>query len=433
MKNHIQLTLTSIAILSLLLSACAGQSSNPLDEKYPGLKVAAPSETKPETQTIAQPDLFELEVNGSNEVNQGQFIEGQNSQALIRVISKSTKVTAYRIEMTDFSSTERPTLNTTKDPNIFSLEWNPPVGVIPGGQLGKTFKAQFLVTVTAAENQLMLGLTKAKTIDVVVNRNNTQPQIIGRTDLKKGLDEGAQTAFSVDVEDPASAGSPRLPEIQITPYVFSNTEAYRANASHYVILDDTKKNNPEKIGPTRFRFFYTLDVNQLPLNRDRQGNEIPAAPAVDVCFHMRAVSAVATLSDQIQVCASARYAAQAPVLIFNEQELKAVQSGQDNTISFRAHADHPQAILSLKKAATQITGLSGVKSLECAYETEQKKNDLICVLKWKPSCHKTETKKSLTLKVDNELDGKVKSTTETKEVIILADPAQCVKPKPGVQ
>lgn len=110
MKHQIQLTLTSIATLSLLLSACAGQSSNPLD-KYPGMKSAAPSQPQVGTQTIAQPDLFEIEVNGSNEQNQGQFIEGQNSKTLIRVISKSTQVSNYRIEMTDFSSAERPTLS----------------------------------------------------------------------------------------------------------------------------------------------------------------------------------------------------------------------------------------------------------------------------------------------------------------------------------
>lgn len=432
MKNHhIQLTLASIAILSLLFS-CAGQSSNPLD-KYPGLKSAPPSDTQVETQTIAQPDLFEIEVNGSNEINQGQFIEGQTSAALIRVISKSTQVLTYKIELTDFSSTERPTLNATQEANVFSLDWTPQVGIIPGGQLGKTFKAQFLITVTSAENQLLVGLAKTKIIDVVVNRNNAQPQIIGRTDLKKGVDEGTRTAFTVDVEDKAAAGSPKIPEMQITPYVYSNTEAYRANASQYVTLDESKKNNPEKIGENRFRFYYILDVNQLPLNRDRLGHEVPAASSVDICFQMRAVSAVATLSDQIQICTTARYAAQAPLLTFNEPELQAIKSGQDNTISFRAHADHPQAVLTLKGPTTQIAGLSGTKSLECAYESDQKKNDLICVLKWKPSCRTADAKKTLTLKVDNILDGKTKSTTETKDILILADPAQCAKPKPGAQ
>lgn len=286
---------------------------------------------------------------------------------------------------------------------------------------------------TEAQSPLLVGLTKTKSIDVVVNRNSTQPQIIGRTDLKKGVDEGSQVVFTIDVEDIASAGNPRLPEIQVTPYIYSNTEAYRANASHYVILDDSKQNNPEKIGINRFRFYYILDINQLPLNRDRLGHEIAAAPSVDICFQMRAVSAVATLSDQIQVCTTARYAAQAPQLTFNEQELKAVQSGQDNTISFRAHADHMLAVLSLNKATTQIAGLSGTKSLECAYENDEKKNDLICVLKWKPLCQKANSEKSLTLKVDNELGGKIKTTTEIKEFTILADPAQCAKPKIGEQ
>lgn len=431
MKHQIQLILTSIAILSLLFS-CAGQSSNPLDQ-YPGMKATQPSQPKADTQTIAQPDLFELEVNGSNEVNQGQFIEGQSSQILLRVISKSTQVQSYHIEMTDFSSTERPVLVETKEVHIFSLQWTPPVGAIPGGQLGKSFKAQFLVTATSASNPQLIGLTKTKTIDVVVNRNNTQPQIIGRTDLKKGVDEGTQTSFSVDVEDKAGTGSPRLPEIQITPYVFSNTEAYRANASQFIILDDTKQNNPERIGANRFRFYYLLDVDRLPLNRDRNGKEIPAAPSVDICFQMRAVSAVATLSDQTQVCATARYAAQAPQLQFNEDELKTVKSGQENLINFKARVEHSLATVSVKKTATQIAGLSGVKSLDCTYENEQKKNELSCVLKWKPLCQKTDSVKSLTLKFDTDLDRKTKSTSETKELHILADPDQCAKPKQGGQ
>lgn len=431
-SHHIHLTLASIAILSLLFSSCAGQSSNPLD-KYPGLKMANPSEPTLETQTIAQPDLFEIEVNGSNEINQGHFVEGQSSQTLIRVISKSTKVTGYQIEMTDFSSVERPVLSSTKEANIYALNWTPPVGVIPGGQLGKTFQAQFRVTVTAADHPLLIGLVKNKTIDVVVSRNSAQPQIIGYTNLKNGVSEGTQTAFSVDIEDPAAVGSPRSPELQVTPYISSNTEAYRANASQYLMMDESKKNNPEKIGTNRYRFHYILDVDKLPLDRDREGKPIPAASSVEICFHMRAVSAVATMSDQIQVCTVAQYVVQAPSLQFNEADLKAIRSGQDNTISFRAHANHPLAVLSLKKPITQIAGLNGTKSLECAYENDQNKNNLICVLKWKPLCQKSESKKSLTLKIDNDLNGKTKSTSETKELVVLADPELCAKPKQGGQ
>lgn len=421
-----------LVIFSGFLASCAGQSSNPL-EKYPGLKISKPSAQTAEVQTIAPADLFDIRVQGSNEINQIQFIEGQSSQTLLKVETKSGKILAYSVEMSDFTSTDRPVLTQTNEANVYSLQWTPPVG-ITAGQPGKTFTAKFVLTVTNAENKMLNNVVNSIELNVAVNRNNTPPKI-GHSAFNAGVDEGQTTPFTVDIEDKGGAGSPRLPEVQITPYIFSNTEAYRANASQYVALDDdeSKHTNPEKIGASTYRYYFLLNVDQLPLDRDRVGREIPTAVSVDICFQMRAIGAVGSMSEQVQVCTVARYAAQPPVFVMTPSQLTQVKSGEENLINFKVQVPHSLSVVTLKNITTQLAGLSGQKTMSCDYETADKKNLLICTLKWTPACLKANATKTLALKADSLLGTKTKSTTENLTLNVLAGPNLCVKSKEGVK
>ncbi len=436
MKHMTQKTLASL-MLSGLIAACAGNDSNPL-KKYPNLQGTNPAPESEQNQKVAPTELFEIQVVGANEENPGLFIEGKASQTLIRVISKSTEVKSYFIEMTDFTSVDRPTLVDTKEPGVFALQWLPPVGTIPGGKPSIPFRATIKVTVTDASNGLLKNLSNSRDITVEVNRNSIQPIITGYSKIEKvGIDEGVDTKFTVDVQDDGGEGSPRLPEVMFSPYRCSNTEAYRANASQAIVLDEDPSipENPKRItgvhGEKLFRFFYVINFDRLPFNRDRLGREIPAAPTVEVCFLMQAKSAVQILSGETQICTTARYAAQAPRLTFNDAELKAVKSGVENVITFKVNVDHPSSVLSIKKPTTQIAGLSGQKNLECSSTAAGKQNELTCVLTWTPTCQKADSTKSLTLKADTELGSKTKTTTEVKEITILAGADLCAKPKEG--
>ncbi len=417
-------TILFLTASNLILSSCNGVSSNPLD-KYPGLKTSTPSEQKIETQTIASPDLFDVEIMGANQVNSGQFTEGQISEFFLKVSPKTTQMTNYKIELVEFSLTDRPSLSETNQVNVFSVKWTAPVGTIPPGQWGINLNAQFQIIVTHAENKSLVGLSKVKNIDIIVNRNNTQPRITGHTDLTAGVNEGDKVTFSIDVEDTAGMGSPRLPEIQITPYIYSNTEAYRANASQYILLDDGIKNNPEIRGERKYRFFYLLDVDRLPLDRDRLGHKIPNSLSLDICFQMRAVSAVGTLSNQTQICTKANYAAQLPKLYLDVKQLQDLKSGIENTITFQISSDHPLSVVGLKNKDLQIKSLNGKKEINCTNENLDQKNKLLCTLKWTPLCSKTETKKSLTLNADNTVGTNSRTASFTQELIVLPNPDLC--------
>ncbi len=419
MKNNL---LISTLLISVLLSACGSTDSNPL-ENYQGIKGTTPTNEKAVVQTIVTPDLFVLEVDGSNEINVGQFTEGESSSVLLKITPKSTAITSYSIEMSDFSNLNRPVLERAESNGVYSLTWLAPVGTIPNGGLFKTFHVKLQITVREATNRQLIGAASIKTLDVVVNRNNLQPKLVGRTDLSKGVDEGQVQSFTVDVMDPTSAVNPKLPEVQITPYINSNTEAYRADGNRYLELDDKKEINPEKLPNNVYRFYYNLLVENLPLDRDRRGQEIPAATTVDMCFLMRALSGSGTSSDQIQVCTKARYASQPPVITF--ADIAEIKAGHESTISIHILTAHPLSAVVVAKSAGIIANLSGKKEITCASESADKKNSQICVIKWTPACISSTASIAITVKADATLADKTKSTTVIKNLIAIPDLELC--------
>ena len=436
MKSIKPISLLTLSLSTILLfSGCGADSSNPL-AKYNGIKETPATDEKAVPQSVIAGGLFLVSFEGANQVNNGNFIEGQASEVLIKVSPKSDSITKFSVKMTDFSNTDRPTLSETGQPGQYSLKWTPALGIIPGGNWGKTFKAQIQVAVLSATNPLLENIVMTQSLDVVVNRSHEQPQITGRTNLSKGVDEDVATYFTVDVVDPASSTSPRIPEIEITPVMYSNPESYRANGSRYVILNDSDKqhsNNPEKISESTYRFYYTIKVTDLSLDRDRRGQEIASAADVDLCFQMRAISVVGTLSDQLQICTKARYAAQPPVIAFAENQSQEIKAGTSTTLTVKISTPHPLSVVTVKKPASIIANLSGQKEINCAAEIPEKMNSQICVIKWTPACLITTAAAKVSVNADSSLGSKIKSSTLTKTFNVVPDLVSCPVVKVAVK
>jgi hypothetical protein len=425
-----------IPVAALMACNTSDDASNPLRD-YKGLKQAPITDVKSANQTVVTPDVFKIEVvrQGQDKLwqteNIGNFIEGQPGQVMIRVTPKDAKITRFSLRIADFPLAQSPTLAGPYQGNIYALQWNAPVGTIPNGLFGMVLDLQLQARVEDSSERLLVGVADLQTLPLILNRNNLQPQFMSRTDLKAGLDEGQEIDFVVEVNDPGTSSSSRFPEISITPYIYSNTEAYRADGSSYVRLDETKTFNPERVaGTTRWKFHYKILVVNLPLDRDRRGKEIPSVSEVDMCFQMRAISVLGTQSaDQQQVCTKARYAAQPPVFSDLMKDFSEVKAGSEVTWTFKIAAPHALSIVSLPNDSRQVSALGGANSVSCSDESAERKNVKVCTVKWKPVCVRSPLKRSLTLKADSTLGTKVKSSTFTKEFTIQPDPQAC----PGVR
>ncbi len=413
-------TLISIPVLAatILLSACGG-SSNP-KEKYKGLDGVPANDEKATTQTVHGLDLFILTVEGTNEVNNGNFIEGQASEMLIKVQTRTKAITKYSVQLTDFTHMNRPVLTETNVPGIYSILWTPPVGTS-----SKTFQAQIQISALETTNPQLDKAGSIKNVNIVVSQNNLLPTISGKSDLSAGVEEDRDTEFTVDVIDPSSLISPKLPTLDVTRYISSNTEAYRADGSRYIVFDDTREENPKKISETIYRFYFKVQVDRLPLDRDRLGKVIPSANSVDMCFYIQAVSSVDTRSIQDLVCTKARYAAQAPVITFLEPEITDVKAGAATTLSVRISSQHNLSEIVVNKLSQTIEKLSGQKGFSCAYEFADRKNSQVCVLTWTPACTSTTVVTSMTVKADSILNEKTKSSSAVKTLNVVPDLVAC--------
>ncbi len=422
MKKTILISIPVLAA-TILLSACGG-SSNP-KEKYKGLDGVPANDEKATTQTVHGPDMFMLSVEGTNEVNNGNFIEGQASEMLIKVQPRSKAITKYSVQLTDFTNMDRPVLTETNISGIYALSWTPPVGTIPGGNGVKTFQAQIQINTVEASNPQLEKAGSIKFVNIVVSSNSAQPTISGRSDLSAGVEEGKEADFTVDVIDPTSLTSPKLPSLDVTRYVNSNTEAYRADGSKYFDLDDSRQENPKKMSETIYRFYFKMKIDRLPLDRDRLGIEIPSANTVDMCFHLQAVSSVDTRSDKMLVCTKAKYAAQAPVITFLEPEITDVKAGTPTTLFVRISSQHNLSEIVVNKLSQTVEKLTGQKGFSCAYEFADRKNSQVCVLTWTPACTSTTVVTSMMVKADSILNEKTKSSSAVKTLNVVPDLVAC--------
>ncbi len=413
MKN---LILVSSLMTIGLLTACGSSKSNPL-EKYDGIKgIPAETNEKSPQQTALAPQLFTVQVEGDNKANVGHFIEGQESQVLIKVTPRTASIQTYTVQLIDFTTMERPTISETGTPGVYSLNWHPPVGTIASG-FQQSFKAKIQVLVTKASNSLLEEKVTTTELDVSVSRDTTPPKIMGNS-LPKLVEEGQETAFSIDVADPAGLTNPRLPEIMFPRYISANTEAYRADGSRFIDLDETREINPERNSSGTYRFYYKLTPEQLPLDRDRRGRPVPSASEVDMCFYVQVMGVSKIPSDQIQLCTKARYAVQAPTITFDETSLTNITAGKEVLINVKVSSAHSKSVIVIMKPSLLIAGLTGQKEVNCNFETAEAKNSQVCVVKWTPACVSSTTSVALTVKADSNLGNKVKSSSLIKTVSV---------------
>lgn len=427
-----KLGLSLTVVVSSTLVACGNSGSNPIS-KYDGIKLEDKTNVQMQPQTIMPTNLFKVkDSTGANQLTFVNFTEGQSSQVLVR-IEKDPNVSAYSIEMIDFSNAERPTLVPTKDASVYAIQWNPPVGTIGDGQLSQQFRLKIQLVATAAKTQNLIGGTSIVELGVMVNRTTAQPKInVTGIDASTKVTEKVPTVFTVDVTDPNN--SPKLPEVIITSYLYANTEAYSADVSRAVFYDDKRQVNPEKIGSNTYRFYYILDIDRLPLDRDRVGKEVPVATSVGICFLVRAESGVGTLSNQSQVCAKGIYAAQPPTLTYVDAAGTAIDTsaaaievkpGVETVLTLKVATEHPLSVISVSKADSMIASLTGTKSIACSYDVDGKKNQQTCVVKWTPACVSKTATVSLTVKADATLDTKTKSSSIVRTMTVVPDLDAC--------
>lgn len=444
MKKQITIKNLLLVTTSMGLISCVGQSSDPMS-KYADLKVSQPTSQQSETQYVA-PDVFtdaspleasevlDLKLQGTNEVNNANFLENQEGVLYFKVLPKSTKIVKFNVELTDFTIgtqiiNQKPIIFATDKANVFGMKWKAPVGLIPAGVSYVTLQATIKSHVVESSDNNLINLENANKITFIVSRNNSVPKILGRSSLAAGIDEGQSIGFTVDIEDSATSSSPKIPEMQVTPYIYSNTEAYRADGSKYVSMEDAVKENPERFkgSPNKWRFYFKVNVDELPLDRDRKGIENPLSPSVDVCFHIRALSVINTQSEQQQVCFKARYAAQPPVIQWENEALKELPAAVPAIIKFKIASANDLGQVSIKDPQTQISKLTGTKELRCSSESAGKLSYQLCELSWTPACVKTASTKKLSLKVENKTGSKVKSEVFTKEFTVIPNEEACAQ------
>ncbi|MBL7543333.1 MAG: hypothetical protein JNL11_05925 [Bdellovibrionaceae bacterium] len=430
-----------------LLSSCMGQDSNPM-HKYSNLKTGEPTTEQSEVQDMAKyvftsatvpinKEFADLKIQGTNEVNNANFMEGQEGTLYFKLTPTSTKITQYEIKIVDFpigaQPENTPKLIKTSIDGVHGVQWTPARGIIPSGNY-ISLKLQIQTTVMAATDPNLVGLVKSDFLKLDVYRNNSVPKILGKSSLASGIEEGQSVPvpFTVDIEDPSSLTNQGLPAVQITSYFHSNTEAYRADGASFV-KPDYSKTNPQKINDkgNQWRFHFVVKVDQLPLDQNRLGKEDPLSPSVDVCFFVHATSVIRTESGRDQVCFKGRYAAQLPVLDWENDALKEIKAGGPTLIKFKIASSNGRGKVEIKNMASQIAGLTGKKVLVCTPDSTDSKASQTCELTWTPTCLKSPLNKKLTLKVDNVTGNKTKSQSFSRDLVVVPSEENCPTPPPA--
>lgn len=443
-----QLTIKNLLLVttSMGLISCVGQSSDPMS-KYADLKVSQPTSQQSETQTEAiqkfnppiilnQSKLADLNLNGPNVISHSNFIENQESILYFSVVPRSLDIKRYSVEISEVRTTskiinEKPLIFETDRPNIFGLKWKPSSNIINPGANNEPITITFQSRIIETSKEVLKNLVDTNDLLMSVNKDSSIPIITQKMGLENPIDEGSLAKFTIDIQDLASTSiTNKNPEIIISSYEHTNTEAFLANGSIYV----NQVGLPQRstTDPSKWRFFFNIKPDNLPLDKDRKGIDNPLAPSVGVCFYIRATSVINTYSIQQQVCFKARYAAQAPVIVWENEALKEVTSSVATVMKFKIASGNDLGQVELKDPQGQISELSGSKELKCSSEAGGKLSSQVCELSWTPACVKAATTKKLTLKIDNKTGSKQKSQIFTKEFTVLPNEEACTK-KPATK
>ena len=111
MKTNLTKTLLMLSA-GTLLASCMGQSSDPM-EKYSTLRSGEPTTEQSESQKYVPPvftsatvpvgsEFADLKLQGTNEVNNANFLEGKEGVLYFKLTAKSPKITKFKMDVADF-------------------------------------------------------------------------------------------------------------------------------------------------------------------------------------------------------------------------------------------------------------------------------------------------------------------------------------------
>lgn len=415
-------------LVSTLLVACAGDSSDPL-EKYDNLNGVPPHSEESDKQVAYPNRPFIIEIEGGSSGTYGEFTEGKEGQAEIRVIENNIQGSDYiqtaKVEIQDFPSSETFTLtNKKEDASVYILKWKPSIGFTQA-RASRTLKLNILAT---AKNGIG---TQATPVSLVVTKNGEIPTI----KEIKGIDgitvtEGNTVDFRIDVKDPNFVPGAGEPKLVIYEYVNTDRAAFRDNASTKIIPNYDIKINPQSQNGGVFSFYRRMVLKDIATFRDRHNREVPEATSVDLCFLAAAKSVTGVESAPNQYCFTVNYLAQPAIITWASELPKQIPAGQEFKVNFKVGTQNSLSKVAINKLSTQIANLSGTKKLE-KISTDDNDKEVEYALTWTPSCTKANAKKyPLKLKVDSSLNGKSLSTPLEYEIEVIPSEENCaVKPK----
>lgn len=415
--KRIESTILALSLMSML-SACGG-SSDPMS-KYTLREDGTPGQTR-EKQTLLQAGKISVELVADNasQTVVNNFVEGQASQVLLKVTVNDPKISLYTINLTQFPHIDQPSLIATAQPGIWSLTWTPPKGFIPPGQTGQALNINWEVKVTAATAPELIGYQQSGSFPINISRSTEVPTIISYDKHENGVEEDQLVPFTVVIDDPNSKSENQVPFLSFTGVPYLNTEAYCADFASRMIIDSSKSENPQRLSETRWKFYYRMDTRNLPIDRDRVGQENPNSPSVDVCFYLAAVSGVGqTTSAKSKINIKAKYSAKMPTLRWENDSVAAVTAGEEIKIRFEVGIETSQTetlgALSFPKQAAELARLSGTKSLQCDLGAQDSATKKTCELTWKPRCVSSKRDFQLRLTVANTVGTRKKEKMFTR-------------------
>ncbi len=269
-----------------------------------------------------------------------------------------------------------------------------------------------------------------------VNHSNAGPLVTSLKGLSLGqseaVQEGTTRSFTVEVSD-AGAVSGQAPQIEILKGSEKNsTEAVKLDAHDFVKVDPAHP-SPEKIGASKWRFYFLFDAKQSPLPRPTVKAQNSYDDEANMNFNLHITSS-SKLDSLHPVTFNVKYdtAKQAPKIKLSHEADSQLKLGQTNTVAFEVSSDLPQTTLSVDMdfVDQQLKKLgNGKGQFKCKKQEEQK---MICGLQIVLSCDEkaSGTTQKLTLKASSQLGATSASSSFEQEFSFIKPQGSCL-PSPG--
>jgi hypothetical protein len=427
MKNAIVKTflVLNLSAVSAFMVACAGDSSDPIAEKYPDLKgVEQHDETSDKQVGYQQFPFIITGVEGGSADNTGSFTENKQGQAKIRVYAnnlpgKETNV-LETVRLEGFPTTESHTIARDRnDPSLFILTWTPTKNFTQA-QNSRLVNLQ----VIAQGKSLATSVSVTEPITLVVSKSGEIPELKETSPKFDRLvrTEGDTLKFEIVIKDPNYYQGAPYPKLMIYPYENTDRAAFFDDASTKVVIDYDHSTRLE--GANTFRFFRQISFRDIADFRNRRNQVDPTANSVDVCFLAAAKSITGIESSPRPFCVNVNYLAQEGELVWDSKDPIVVAAGEEKSFGFKITTPNGLSDVKLSAIRDPIVGLSGTKSIE-KIENDNTK-EVSYIFKWKPACGARNIKKyPIKLEIASTLNGKTRKTPVSFEVEAINSETNC--------